>query len=109
VAALPSVTGELPPGARISVLAISRKRIATWYQVRASSPSDASLGSGWINGTALYGQTSVDPKEQMRKQGEFMDVLTREYKMEVATKNGLTEEQLRDISMEGVSKNWPMP
>jgi len=45
----------------------------------------------------------------MRKQGEFMDVLTREYKMEVATKNGLTEEQLRDISMEGVSKNWPMP
>lgn len=100
---------QLPPGSQISVVAVSRKHTVPWYQVRASAPSGSSLGSGWINGTALRGQSTFDPREQLRKQGDLMDTLTKKYKKEIATKHNLTEEQMSQISVEGISKNWPMP
>jgi ribosomal protein L40E len=100
---------QLPAGSRISILAVSRKHTVPWYRVRASARSGSSLGSGWINGTALRGQSSFDPKAQLLKQGDLMDALTKKYEQEVAAKYNLTQEQLRQISVEGISKNWPMP
>ena len=100
---------QLPAGSQIRVVAVSDKHAALWYQVHASSPSGLSLGSGWINRTALRGQSPLDLKEQLRKQGELMDMLMKEYKQEIAAKYDLTEKDLIQISVEGISKNWPMP
>jgi hypothetical protein len=100
---------QLPAGSRIHIQAVARKHGSPWYQVRASSRSGSSLGSGWINGTALSGQSSADPKVQLRKQGDLMDTLTKKYEQEIGARHSLTQEQLDQISVEGISKNWPMP
>jgi hypothetical protein len=54
-----------------------------------------------------YSQTSAS--RQIIKQGEVQNALTEKYHAEVAARYGVTKEQLRDISLEGVKKNWPLP
>lgn len=100
---------ELPPGSQITVLRTAQKNSVPWYEVRASSSNGRSLGSGWINSTALMGQSTLDPKDQLRKQSEMMSTLTEKYEAEIANRYGLTEEQLQEISTEGLTKNWPFP
>jgi hypothetical protein len=46
---------------------------------------------------------------QVMKQADALNTLGKKYKAEVAKRYGITEEQLRDISVEGIEKNWPMP
>lgn len=55
------------------------------------------------------GYSRAKASEQVMKQTEALNTLTTKYKAEVATRYGITEEQLRDISVEAIEKNWPMP
>lgn len=55
------------------------------------------------------GYSQAEATAQFRKQAEALNSLTEEYKAEVARRYGITEEQLREICVEGLEKNWPMP
>lgn len=100
---------RLPPRTTIKVLKVSTKDFKPWYFVAARSPSRSSLGTGWINSTALRWQAQVDPKQQLEKQGELENRLIDKYENELAKKYGLTLEQLKEIALEGVTKDWPFP
>lgn len=47
--------------------------------------------------------------EQLMKQGKTYNTLSENFKSELAKRYGITSEQLGKISVEGVTKNWPMP
>lgn len=47
------------------------------------------------------------PDSQIMKQIELERELGEKYKAELAQKYGLTEGQLREIMVEGVTKGWP--
>jgi len=100
---------RLPPRTTIKVLKVSTKDFKPWYFVAARSPSRSSLGTGWINSTALKWQAQVDPKQQLEKQGELENRLIDKYENELAKKYGLTLEQLKEIALESVTKDWPFP
>lgn len=55
------------------------------------------------------GYSQANAIEQIKKQAEALNTLTDKYKSEVAERYGVTQEQLRDISVEALTKNWPMP
>lgn len=46
--------------------------------------------------------------EQIKQHVQTYNLLADKYKSELAQRYGLTQEQLKDISVEGVTKNWPM-
>ncbi len=54
-----------------------------------------------------YSQTKASA--QVMKQAEALNTLTKKYKVDVAKRYGITEEQLRDIAVEATKKNWPIP
>jgi PIN domain nuclease of toxin-antitoxin system len=47
--------------------------------------------------------------EKIRRNAEALDALTEKYKSEVAQRYGITQEQRKEINMEGTLKEWPMP
>jgi hypothetical protein len=55
------------------------------------------------------GYSRAKASAQVMKQAQALNTLTKKYKTEVAKRYGITEEQLRDISVEAIEKNWPMP
>lgn len=55
------------------------------------------------------GYSQTEASEQVMKQAEALNTLTEKYKSEVAERYGITQEQLGDISVEALTKNWPMP
>lgn len=55
------------------------------------------------------GYSQAKARAKVRKQADARNTLGEKYKAEVARKYGVTEEQLQDISVEGIEKNWPMP
>jgi uncharacterized protein YgiM (DUF1202 family) len=48
-------------------------------------------------------------EEKMKKNSEYYDQLNKKYKANIAVKNNLTEEQLEEIVLEGINKQWPYP
>jgi len=55
------------------------------------------------------GYSQAKASAQVMKQAEVLNTLEKKYKAEVAKRYGITEEQLWDISVEAIEKNWPMP
>jgi hypothetical protein len=55
------------------------------------------------------GYSQARASEQIMKQAEALNALTEKYRAQVAKRYGITEEQLQDISVEAIEKNWPMP
>jgi uncharacterized protein (DUF433 family) len=55
------------------------------------------------------GYSQAKASEQIKKQAEALNALTEKYKSEVAERYGITQEQLRDILVEALTKNCPMP
>jgi len=47
--------------------------------------------------------------EQLDKQLDVEERLSKEYKAGVARKHGITDAQLREIGIEGSTKSWPFP
>ena len=60
-----------------------------------------------IPGTRNYSQEAF--RHQLDRQIEETDRLKEEYKEQLATKHGLTREQLDMIATEGLEKDWPIP
>ncbi len=55
------------------------------------------------------GYSQAKAGAQVMKQLEAENTLMKKYKTEVAKRYGITKKQLRDISVEAIKKNWPMP
>jgi hypothetical protein len=55
------------------------------------------------------GYSQAKASEQVRRQAEAKNTLTEKYRTEVAKRYGITAAELHDISVEGLTKNWPMP
>ncbi|MDH4222362.1 MAG: hypothetical protein OEV55_02360 [candidate division Zixibacteria bacterium] len=47
--------------------------------------------------------------KQLEKQSELSSFLNEKYEKEIAKKYGLTREQLNEIAIEAVTKDWPYP
>jgi hypothetical protein len=57
----------------------------------------------------LPGWSFEEVRRQSEKQEKRKQMLLGAYKMEVVQKNGLTIEQLNEVSAEGKKKKWPVP
>ncbi len=99
----------LPAGTTIRIFRVAKKRGIPWYAVTAYGQGQTKLGVGWINSIALYGQTGVDLKAQIKKQSKLMSELVKKYESTIAKSYRLTSEQLNSISVEGLKKSWPFP
>ncbi|MEE9555451.1 MAG: hypothetical protein V3W18_14285 [candidate division Zixibacteria bacterium] len=55
------------------------------------------------------GYSQAKASEQYEKQAEASNTLMEKYKSEVAELYGISQEQVKDISIEALTKNWPMP
>ena len=54
------------------------------------------------------GYSQAKAREQIEKYAEARNTLTETYESEVAERYGITQEQLREISVEAFTKNWPI-
>ena len=97
-------TKLIPAGRNINIIKTATKGKTPWYYVKAEG-----IGYGWINSIALIGQFEKAESQQLDNQIELERTLTDKYKKEIAKKYNLTDEQLTKISVEGVTKHWPMP
>jgi len=103
IAALEAIK-QIPAGKTIKIIKIETKEKTAWYYVEPEG-----IGHGWINSIALIGQFEEAEQQQFNNQIDFERMLAEEYKKELAGGYNLTEEQLSEISIEGVTKHWPMP
>lgn len=55
------------------------------------------------------GYSQAKAKEQIEKWSQVQEALRVKYESEVAKRYGITQEQLREIRVEGHVKNWPIP
>ena len=55
------------------------------------------------------GYSQAKASEQLMKRAEARNTLMEKYESEVLERYGITQEQLMDISVEALTKNWPMP
>ena len=95
---------SIPAGGTIKIIEITIKERTPWYHVEAKE-----IGYGWINSIALIGQFEKIDQEQYSNQIDFERTLREKYKKEVAKKYNLTDEQLIEITTNGITKHWPMP
>lgn len=56
-----------------------------------------------------YGYSQAKASKQLEKQVEALKTLTKKYTSEVAERHRITQEQLNNVSVEGITKNWPIP
>lgn len=100
---------QLPSSTQILVSSTQRNRGTTWYLVEARTAEGDFLGTGWINGIALLGQTYQSTLEQIQSNRQIQENLQADELNRIAGENNLTLDQLHQISVEGLSKNWPFP
>lgn len=62
-----------------------------------------------ISGRTVWGLSKSELRSQIDKNIDLMRHLEKQYKKELSKKYGLTQEQLKKISLEGVVERWPMP
>lgn len=62
-----------------------------------------------IPNPARPGYSQAKAKEQINKQVKALDSYLIKYKKEVLTRFNISSEQLEDIGIEGIKKNWPIP
>jgi len=95
---------SIPAGGTIKIIKTTMKERTPWYYVEAEG-----MGYGWINSIVLIGQFEKADQEQYSNQIDFERTLTEKYKKEVVKKYNLTDEQLIEITTNGITKHWPMP
>lgn len=62
-----------------------------------------------ISGRTVWDLSKSELRSRMDKNIELMQRLQDQYKKALAKKYGLTQEQLKETSLEGVVERWPMP
>jgi len=55
------------------------------------------------------GCSQAKASEELKKQSQEYNNLMKKYESELAKQYKISQEQLNDISIEGLTKNWPMP
>jgi hypothetical protein len=99
---------EIPAGVSVEIIEVSKDKHGTrWYGVKVVGQGGSKIASGWINSIALIGQLQVDLKAQLKKQSSLFEHLKKQYEEALGRELGLSEEQLDDISSEGLEKYWP--
>lgn len=89
---------------------VSTRKQVFWEIVRAEDRATAQAQHLYpvpVAGNPGYSQAKA--LEQLKKQAETVKTLSVKYKLELANEYGITPEELGKISVEGVTKNWPMP
>ena len=99
---------QLSAGIIITVNQIEQKGQTPWYFVNAMNPNRELIGSGWINSIALMGQSKINVVEQLQRKSELQEQLKNQYASELATKHELSNEQLQEINLEGIQKDWAL-
>ena len=99
---------QLSAGIIITVNQIEQKGQTPWYFVNAMNPNGELIGSGWINSIALMGQSQINVIEQLQRKSELQEQLKNQYASELATKHELSNEQLQEINLEGIQKDWAL-
>lgn len=61
-----------------------------------------------VSGRSTWGLSKSELRSQIDKNIDLMRHLEKQYKKELSKKYGLTQEQLKKISLEGVVERWPM-
>lgn len=91
---------RLPPRTTIKIIGLGMNRETLWYYVEATSASKRSTATGWINSIALMGLAPVDSRDKLETEKE-QEELAKEY--------GLTNQELYEIYLEGMAKDWAFP
>ena len=99
----------LPPETTLLVTATQLVENVVWHLAEARSSDGDFLGKGWINGIALMGQTHMSTLEQIRRHEGIRQNLEASSLERIADSYGITLDQLHEISVEGLVKNWPFP
>ena len=103
-------TKTIQPGENIEIFeAKLDKHRSVWYFVKATDAYGREIGWGYVNSLALASQFEEEAKERMQKNAEFQERLMEKYKAELAQKYNLTEDQLYQIEIEGMVKDWLLP
>jgi len=61
-----------------------------------------------ISGQSTWGLSKSELRSQIDKNINLMRDLEKQYKKELSKKYSLTQEQLKQISIEGISERWPL-
>lgn len=99
---------RLPAGVSIRVSKVGHRGTTRWYEVKAYDKRGRLIAKGWINSIALMGQAKAGAKQRLLRQATHEEKLRERLKAGIAKKHDLTKEQLTQISLEGIKKNWPM-
>jgi hypothetical protein len=62
-----------------------------------------------VSGSITWNMTKSQLLSQMDRNTQLMRALEEKYKNDLTRKYGLTREQLKEITHEGIAENWPMP
>lgn len=99
----------LPPKTKLLVAATQTVKEVVWYLVEARNIEGDFIGKGWINGIALIGQTYMSTPEQLQSHTGINQNLNANALDQIAKLHHLTLEQIHEISVEALTKNWPFP
>jgi hypothetical protein len=99
----------IPEGCTIKVNRVEDNDGFPWYHVNVTDQRGSVVGSGWINSTALRGQANVNFDEQSRKRRQLEETLRLKFEENLAEKYAIKLYHLRQISLEGSRKDWPLP
>jgi len=99
----------LEPGTHLLVAQTQKVRDISWYLVEARTQEGDFIDKGWINGIALMGQTYVSGLDQIQDNQGIKNNLVDSYKEKLAKDYNLAREQLDQIVLEALTKDWSFP
>lgn len=80
-----------------------------WHYVEAKPPLEETLQVGWMDSLNLLRQEHLPDEAYEKKIQTLAEDIQREEQKELAGRVGLSLQQLEDIGVEGILKNWPLP
>ena len=101
---------SLPPQTTISLRQPSlpfQNRL--WHYVEVSLPLGENPIEGWIDSLALIRQVQTPNQEYFDQIHTLTESIKFGYQFELVEKHSLSPQQLDEIFLEGILKNWPLP
>ncbi|MBF0279721.1 MAG: hypothetical protein HQM13_18125 [SAR324 cluster bacterium] len=99
---------NLPPDSSITLQASISLKSTNWHFFQAVLPLEADPVEGWIDSLDLSRQTRSPDQEYHDQIHELTKSIQYGYQSILAEKNSLSSQQLDDILLEGILKNWPL-
>ena len=95
---------NLPAGTKIQIIKTKSDGGWRWCFIKVNG-TDV---SGWTTSVNLSEQVQ-DSKARLEKKVDLEQKLREKYSKDLAKKYGLSEKQVSDIGVEGLTKDWPFP